>query len=41
VRDLARTADGSFEGFRPGVAERMGLGPDVLLSDNPKLVYGE
>lgn len=40
VRALCRTADGIFEGFRPGVMERMGLGPDVLLSDNPKLVYG-
>lgn len=40
VRDLCRTADGVFEGFRPGVMERLGLGPDVLLSDNPKLVYG-
>ncbi len=40
VRELCRTADGIFEGFRPGVMERMGLGPDVLLADNPKLVYG-
>ena len=40
VRDLCRTADGLIEGFRPGVMERLGLGPDVLLSDNPKLVYG-
>jgi alpha-methylacyl-CoA racemase len=40
VRDLAKTADGFIEGFRPGVAERLGLGPDVLLTDNPKLVYG-
>ncbi len=40
VRKLCRTADGIFEGFRPGVMERMGLGPDVLLADNPKLVYG-
>ena len=29
-----------FEGFRPGVMERLGLGPDVLLADNPKLVFG-
>ena len=40
VRDLCRTADGLIEGFRPGVTERLGLGPDVLLADNPKLVYG-
>ena len=40
VRALARTADGLIEGFRPGVMERLGLGPDVLLADNPRLVYG-
>ena len=40
VRDLVRTADGLIEGFRPGVTERLGLGPDILLADNPKLVYG-
>ncbi len=40
VRELCTTADGIFEGFRPGVMERMGLGPSVLLVDNPKLVYG-
>ena len=40
VRELAKTADGFLEGLRPGVMERLGLGPDVLLSDNPKLVYG-
>jgi alpha-methylacyl-CoA racemase len=40
VRDLCRSADGFIEGFRPGVMERLGLGPDLLLSDNPKLVYG-
>lgn len=40
VRELAKTADGIFEGNRPGVMERLGLGPDVLLKDNPKLVYG-
>lgn len=40
VRDLARSADGLIEGFRPGVMERLGLGPDVLLTDNPRLVYG-
>ncbi len=40
VRDLCKTADGLIEGFRPGVTERLGLGPDVLLADNPRLVYG-
>ena len=40
VRELARTADGLVEGFRPGVMERLGLGPDLLLADNPRLVYG-
>ena len=40
ARDLCRTADGIIEGYRPGVMERLGLGPDVLLADNPKLVYG-
>ncbi len=40
ARDLSRSADGLIEGYRPGVMERLGLGPDVLLSDNPRLVYG-
>ncbi|HEX7819124.1 MAG TPA: CaiB/BaiF CoA-transferase family protein [Sphingobium sp.] len=40
VRDLCRTADGVIEGFRPGVMERLGLGPEVLLTDTPRLVYG-
>ena len=40
VRDLCRTADGLIEGFRPGVMERLGLGPDVLLADNPRLAFG-
>ncbi|MGA9581402.1 MAG: CaiB/BaiF CoA-transferase family protein, partial [Allosphingosinicella sp.] len=40
VRELARDADGLIEGFRPGVMERLGLGPDLLLGDNPRLVYG-
>ncbi|MGZ8297810.1 MAG: CaiB/BaiF CoA transferase family protein [Allosphingosinicella sp.] len=40
VRELARDADGLIEGFRPGVMERLGLGPDVLLEDNSRLVYG-
>ena len=40
ARDLCRHADGVIEGYRPGVMERLGLGPDVLLGDNPRLVYG-
>jgi alpha-methylacyl-CoA racemase len=40
LRDLARGADGLIEGFRPGVMERLGLGPKVLCADNPRLVYG-
>ena len=40
VLRLLETADGLMEGFRPGVAERLGLGPDVCLARNPKLVYG-
>ena len=40
ARRLCASADGIIEGFRPGVMERLGLGPDVLLGDNPKLVYG-
>lgn len=40
LRALVKTADGLIEGFRPGVIERLGIGPDVLLADNPKLVIG-
>ncbi|MGQ0464162.1 MAG: CaiB/BaiF CoA transferase family protein [Sporichthyaceae bacterium] len=40
VRELARAADVIVEGFRPGVMERLGVGPDVLLAENPRLVYG-
>ena len=40
VRDLVRSADGLIEGFRPGVMERLGLGPETLCADNPRLVYG-
>ncbi|HTG63498.1 MAG TPA: CaiB/BaiF CoA-transferase family protein, partial [Sphingomicrobium sp.] len=40
VRRLASRADGLIEGYRPGVMERLGLGPDELSRDNPKLVYG-
>ncbi|MGH8996861.1 MAG: CoA transferase, partial [Acidimicrobiales bacterium] len=40
VLDLVERADALVEGFRPGVAERMGLGPDKCLARNPRLVYG-
>lgn len=40
VRELVANADVFVEGFRPGVAERLGIGPDELLGVNPKLVYG-
>ena len=40
VLKLVETADVLTEGYRPGVAERLGLGPDVCLQRNPKLVYG-
>jgi len=37
---LVETADVLTEGYRPGVTERLGIGPDVCLKRNPKLVYG-
>jgi alpha-methylacyl-CoA racemase len=40
VLRLASSADALIEGFRPGVMERLGLGPDVCLARNPRLVYG-
>jgi alpha-methylacyl-CoA racemase len=40
VLKLVETADALFEGFRPGVTERLGLGPDDCLARNEKLVYG-
>ena len=40
VRRLAAKVEGLIEGYRPGVMERLGLGPDELLKSNPKLVYG-
>ena len=40
VRDLVGNADVLTEGFRPGVAERLGVGPEDLLEINPRLVYG-
>ena len=38
--DLIADADILIEGFRPGVMERLGLGPDVALARNPRLIYG-
>ncbi|MCC7363853.1 MAG: CoA transferase [Dehalococcoidia bacterium] len=40
VLKMVESADAIIEGFRPGVMERLGLGPDVCLKRNPKLVYG-
>ena len=40
VLDLVARADALVEGFRPGVAERLGLGPEVCLARNQRLVYG-
>jgi alpha-methylacyl-CoA racemase len=39
IRRLASTADVFLEGYRPGTMERRGLGPEVLMADNPRLVY--
>ena len=40
VLSLIESADALIEGFRPGVMERLGLGPDAALARNPRLVYG-
>lgn len=40
VLRLCESADGLFEGFRPGVAERLGVGPDACMERNPRLVFG-
>jgi alpha-methylacyl-CoA racemase len=40
VLDLVDGADALIEGFRPGVAERLGIGPEACLARNPRLVYG-
>lgn len=39
LQKMANNSDVLLEGYRPGVMERMGLGPDVLLQSNPRLVY--
>ncbi len=40
VLELCERADALIEGFRPGVMERLGLGPEAALARNPRLVYG-
>ena len=40
VLKLVEQADGLLEGFRPGVTERLGLGPEECMARNPRLVYG-
>jgi len=40
LMDLVEHADGLIEGFRPGVAERLGFGPEACFERNPKLVFG-
>jgi alpha-methylacyl-CoA racemase len=40
VLELIEQSDALIEGFRPGVTERLGLGPDVCLARNPRLIYG-
>ncbi len=40
VLGMCMEADAIFEGFRPGVMERLGLGPEACMERNPKLVYG-
>ncbi|MFA5913003.1 MAG: CaiB/BaiF CoA-transferase family protein [Burkholderiales bacterium] len=40
VLEIAARADALIEGFRPGVTERLGLGPEACLARNPRLVYG-
>ena len=40
VLRLIDSADGLIEGMRPGVMERLGLGPDTCLARNPRLVFG-
>jgi len=40
VLEIVKNSDALIEGFRPGVMERLGLGPEVCLQRNPALIYG-
>jgi len=40
LKKLLQTSDGLIEGFRPGVMERLGIGPEAVLKENPKFIYG-
>lgn len=40
IKELAKTADVIIDPFRPGVLEKLGLGPEVLSSINPRIIYG-
>jgi alpha-methylacyl-CoA racemase len=40
LKELVGTADALIEGFRPGTLERLGIGPDILMAENPALVIG-
>lgn len=40
IKELAKTADVIIDPFRPGVLEKLGLGPEVLCTLNPRLIYG-
>ncbi len=40
ILKLCETADGLFEGYRPGVTEKLGIGPEQCMAQNPALVYG-
>ena len=40
VLQLCESSDAIFEGFRPGVTERLGIGPDECMARNERLVYG-
>lgn len=39
IRSLCRTSDVLIEPYRPGVMEKLNLGPDILLKENPRLIY--
>ncbi|XP_030758468.1 alpha-methylacyl-CoA racemase [Sitophilus oryzae] len=39
IKKLVKTSDVSIEPFRPGIMEKLGLGPNVLMQENPKLIY--